>query len=94
MPTYYCSMEMTGQLMETIQAHTRDRDNWLVVGVDEAGMQEMLSLAREYDLLGPLWSYLGQFRRRQRRMAGRRTRGPTAEPLADGGSSELRGPAQ
>jgi len=80
MPTFYCSPEVTGPLLETVRARAEQRDNWIIVGLHEAGMREMLSLAREYDLRGPLWNYLGQFRRRQRRMASRRPDEPGAAP--------------
>jgi hypothetical protein len=85
---------MTDPLMDMVQTHARHRDNWLIVGLHDAGMREMLSLAREYDLRGPLWSYLGQFRRRQRRMAGRRAGTSTAAPGADGGSADRQGRAR
>jgi hypothetical protein len=91
MPTFYCSAEVTGSLLETVRTHARQRDNWIIVGLQDAGMREMLTLAREYDLRGPLWNYLGQFRRRQRRMASRRAGGPDAEPLENGGTAEPRG---
>ena len=91
MPVFYRSAEMTDPLMNMVQTHAQHRDNWLIVGVHDAGMREMLSLAREYDLRGPLWSYLGQFRRRQRRMAGRRAGTSTAAMGADGGSADRQG---
>lgn len=88
MPTFYCAAGMTDRLMETVQAHAQCRDNWLIVGVHDDGMREMLSLAREYDLRGPLWSYLGQFRRRQRRLASRRAGAPGAAAREEDGSGD------
>jgi len=90
MPTVYCAPELTDRLMATVHTHARQRDNWMIVGVHDAAMGEMLALAREYDLRGPLWNYLGQYRRRQRKMTRRRGSGQGAEPLADGGTA---GPA-
>jgi len=88
LPTFYCAAGMTDRLMETVQAHAQSRDTWLIVGVHDDGMREMLSLAREYDLRGPLWSYLGQFRRRQRRLAGRRAGAAGAAPRGEGGAGD------
>lgn len=71
-PTFYRSTDLTDSLLELVLSHASRRDNWLIVGTHEDEMRDMLARARDFDLRGPLWSYLGQFRRRQRRLARRR----------------------
>lgn len=68
-PRFYFSPEMTGRLMETIHEHAEARDNWMIVGVHDEAMRDVLALAREYGMRGPLWHFLAQFRRRERKKA-------------------------
>jgi radical SAM superfamily enzyme YgiQ (UPF0313 family) len=72
-PRFYFSGDVTAELLETVRSHAEKRDNWMLVGVHDEQMREILALARQYGMRGPLWEFLAQFRRRQRKRAARRT---------------------
>jgi radical SAM superfamily enzyme YgiQ (UPF0313 family) len=87
-PKFYFSPEMTGKLMEQVHAHAEARDNWMIVGVHDEAMRSVLALAREYGMRGPLWNFLAQFRRRERKKAARHARDKKTDPVAESQAAE------
>jgi radical SAM superfamily enzyme YgiQ (UPF0313 family) len=90
-PKFYFSADMTARLMERVHAHAETRDNWMIVGLHDEAMRSVLALAREYGMRGPLWNFLAQFRRRERKKAARHARDKNADPVADSQAAESQG---